>query len=352
MRLLLNARNRAVAIENRRIVDARGRFDLVIDVPDADVRPGLINAHDHLHRNHYGRLGEPPYRNASQWAEHIQMRYRARIARRHRWPRRSALLAGAWKNLFAGVTTVVHHDPWESDFDDDFPLRVARVPAIDSVRTIPDRDGIESKSPYCIHVGEGVDAAAAEEVRELDALGLLTAKLIAVHGVGLDDDGIRRFRSAGAALVWCPTSNIFLLGRTAPAALLRSGIDVLLGSDSRLSGKGDLLDELRFARAHGALDDRQLEMAVGGASARRLGLAAPSLQPGATADLIFVRKPILEAKTEDVVLVFANGIPRVVQPELVPKLGRLAESSEEMKIGSVVRWTSMRPAGTFEGRSK
>src|SRR5919107_1424808 len=116
MRLLINARNRAVGIEAGRIVEPSGGFDIVLDVPDADIRPGLINAHDHLHRNHYGRLGEPPYRNAYLWAEHIQQRYRRRIARR-RQPRRSALLAGAWKNLFAGVTTVVHHDRWEEDFD-------------------------------------------------------------------------------------------------------------------------------------------------------------------------------------------------------------------------------------------
>ena len=350
MRLLLNARNRSVAIENGRIAAPGGRFDLEIDVPDADVRPGLINAHDHLHRNHYGRLGEPPYRNASQWAEHIQTRYRARIQRRHRWSRRSALLAGAWKNLFAGVTTVVHHDRWEADFDLDFPLRVARVTAIDSVRSTPDPGGIGRDKPYCIHVGEGVDAGAAEEVRELDARGLLTSNLIAVHAVGFDDDGIKRFQAAGAALVWCPTSNMFLLGRTAPSKLLRSGVDVLLGSDSLLTGKGNLLDELRFARAHGALDDRRLEEAVAALPARRLGLPAPSLMPGAAADLIFVRKPILEAKADDVVLVIADGVPRVAQPELAARFGCLAEGGEEMKIGSAVRWTSMRPARSFEGR--
>ncbi len=350
MRLLVNARNRAVAVERGKIIEKTGPFDLVIDLPDADVRPGLINAHDHLHRNHYGRLGEPPYRNAYQWAEHIQTRYRRRISLRRRRPRRSALLAGAWKNLFAGVTTVVHHDPWESDFDRNFPLRVARVQNADSLGMDPRLDTIEGGSPYCLHVGEGVDAEAADEIRQLAARGLLTSELIAVHAVGLDDDGIDRFCAAGAALVWCPSSNIFLLGKTAPAALLRSGIDVLLGSDSLLTGMGNLLDELRYARAYGALSDQQLEEAVGAVPARRLGLPSPSLAPGAPADLICVCKPILEAQAEDVALVVVDGLPRVARRDIVPSLNGLAEGGEEMKIGSVIRWTSMRPAKAFEGR--
>lgn len=351
MRLLYNARNASVATEDGLIAEASGSFDLVIDLPDADVRPGLINAHDHLHRNHYGRLGEPPYRNASQWAQHIQQRYRRRIARRHGWPRRSALLAGAWKNLFAGVTTVVHHDRWEADFDRDFPIRVAAIPNADSVRASAELDRIETDRPYCVHIAEGTDAESANEVRDLDDRGLLTSRLIAVHGVGCDEDGITRLRAADAALVWCPTSNFFMLGRSASPAVLRSGIDVLLGSDSLLTGEGDLLCELRFARAQRMLDDGLLEEAVGAAPARRLGLPAPSLRPGAAADLVFVRKPILEAAAEDVDLVVVDGVPRVARFDLVPRLSGIAEGGEQMNVGSVVRWTNMRPARTIEGRS-
>lgn len=351
MRLLYNARNRSVATENGLIVPTSGSFDLVIDLPDADVRPGLINAHDHLHRNHYGRLGEPPYRNATHWAEHIQQRYRRRIARRHRWPRREALLAGAWKNLFAGVTTVVHHDPWETEFERDFPVRVVSVATADSVRATAELDRIETGRPYCIHVAEGTDVDAANEIRELAVRGLLTAQLIAVHGVGFDEDGIGRLHGAGAALVWCPSSNLFMLGRTAAPAVLRSGIDVLLGSDSLLSGEGDLLCELRFARAQGMLDDERLEEAVGSVPARRLGLAAPTLEPGAAADLIFVRKPILEARADDVDLVVVSGMPRVARKELLPQLGALAASGEDRKVGSVVRWTSLRAGQMRDRRS-
>jgi cytosine/adenosine deaminase-related metal-dependent hydrolase len=350
MRMLVNARNRAVAIEGERIVAAEGRFDIVLDCPDAEVRPGLINAHDHLHRNHYGRLGRPGYRNAYQWAHDIQTRYRRRIAHGRGRPRREALLAGAWKNLFAGVTSVVHHDAWEDAFDRDFPIRVVPLASVDSLGMTPDLDGVGEGERFGLHLAEGVDEAAADEVRTIAAKGLLTRDLIAVHGVGMDPDGVTRFRASGAALVWCPSSNLFLFGRTAPAALLDDGIDVLLGSDSLLTGAGDLLDELAFARAIGGLSDARLEGAVGAVAAVRLGLDAPALDPGGRADLVLLRRPLVEARATDVLLVVANGAVRVACPDLAPRLGIHADHGTEMTIGTVVRWTSARTPEPTSGR--
>jgi cytosine/adenosine deaminase-related metal-dependent hydrolase len=342
MRTLINARNRTVGVECGVIVEAAGTFDAVIEAPDADVRPGLINAHEHLHRNHYGRLGKPPYRNASEWAADIQHRYCRRIAQRHRRPRRDALLDGAWKNLFSGVTTVVHHDRWEPDFDRSFPLRVARVASADCVERA---EALDSSAPYCLHVAEGTDDKARGEIAQLESRGLLTSNLIAVHGVGFDPPAIERFHNSGAALAWCPSSNMFMLGRTASSALLDSGVDVLLGSDSLLTGAGNLLDELRFARAHGPLDEAALERSVGTTAASRLGLTAPSLDPGAAADLILVRAPITSARASDVSLVMVGGVPRVAAPELTPMLGAIAERGSLMTVGSVRRWTNIDTAG-------
>jgi cytosine/adenosine deaminase-related metal-dependent hydrolase len=340
MRMLISAGNRAVAVEHSRIVEAVGPFDLTLSFPEGEVRPGLINAHDHLHRNHYGRLGRPPYRSARDWARDIQFRHRQRIEIARRTPRREALLTGAWKNLFAGVTTVVHHDAWEPDFDRDFPLSVVRVRQADSLGMSPAIDRVEGVGPFCIHLAEGTDGRSADEVRLLDARGMLDRDLIAVHCVGVDTDGIERLALAGAALVWCPTSNLFLFGATAPADLLGAGLDVLLGSDSRLTGAGDLLDELRSARALGLLSDELLEAAVGITAACRLGLAIPSLDPGAPADLMVVARPLLKACAEDVLLVMAGGALRVVRPDLVSELGGLAAGGREMRNGSLVRWTN------------
>ena len=339
MRILINARNRTIAVDGSRIVPEGGKFDVVLDCRDADLRPGLINAHDHLHRNHYGRLGAGPYLNAYRWAEEIQLRYRRKIERGRRIPRRQALLAGAWKNLFAGVTTVVHHDKWEADFDRDFPIRVARVDSADSLGFAEDLHP-PSRSPFALHVAEGIDDVAAGEVDELDRRGLLNSRLLAVHAVGLRNGASQRFARSGAALVWCPTSNHFLFGRTTSRELVESTCDVLLGSDSRLTGAGDLLDELRAAHALQLLDEKALADAVGQTAARRLGIAEASLEPGSKADFILLGEPLTQARRDDVALVVVDGEPRVARPDVAARLGVIAEQGKVMRIGKTVRWTS------------
>jgi cytosine/adenosine deaminase-related metal-dependent hydrolase len=346
MRLLIEATNTAVGVEGEILAEPRGRFDLVLRVP-GELRPGLINAHDHLHRNHYGRLGAPPYVDAYEWGRDVHSRFAAEVERGRAVPRRQALLRGAWKNLLSGVTTVVHHDRREPDFERGFPLRVPRLRCAHSLRFEPEPlESLAGLGPFAIHLAEGVDAAAAEEVRELDRRGLLTAELLAVHVVGADADGVRRLREGGAAVVWCPSSNLRLFGRTAPAELLAPGIDVLLGSDSLLTGDGTLLDELRAARSLGHLSDDRLLDGVGATAARRLGLPDPALAPGARADLAVFRRPVLEATAEDVLLVVAGGVVRVAHPALLPALGRLAEGGEVVEVDGVERWVG----GDAEGR--
>ncbi len=346
MRIRIEAANAAVRVEDGLIVAPDGPVDVTLRIPDGNVRPGLINAHEHLHRNHYGRLGTPPYDNAYAWGRDIHARDADRIAEGRALPRREALLRGACKNLFAGVTTVVHHDAWEPDFERGFPLRLARVRPIHSLGFEPEiaraaaADADPSPWPLSVHLAEGVDALSAREVRELDGLGLLDERLIAVHVVGPDADGIARLRASGAAVAWCPTSNLFLFGRTAPAELLADGMDVLIGSDSLLTGDGDLLDELRAARRLGLLDDGRLLDAVGATAARRLSVPAPSLEPGAPADLAVFRCPVLDATAADVALVMVDGRVRLADPALGPPLDALGVKLEPMTVGSVTRRVS------------
>src|SRR5204863_6500192 len=129
--------------------------------------------------------------------------------------------------------------------------------------------------------------------------------LLAVHAVGVGEPGIARLRERGAAIVWCPSSNQFLFGRTAPSALLAPGVDVLLGSDSLLTADGSLLRELRVARELALLGDERLLDAVGAVAARRVGVEPPSLAIGARADIVVLRRPLLEAEEADVALVVA-----------------------------------------------
>jgi cytosine/adenosine deaminase-related metal-dependent hydrolase len=320
VKLVIEARNVAVGVEDGCIVPASGPADAVLSVGDGELIPGLINAHDHLHRNHYGRLGAPPYANSYEWGEDIHVRFADTIARARAAPRRESLLRGAWKNILAGVTTVVHHDPWEPAFDHTFPVRVARLRHAHSLGTESDLCGPITER-LTLHVAEGTDARAAAEIHELDRRHLLSPGLLAVHVVGADAAGVQRLRNSGAAIVWCPTSNMFLFGQTVAPELVQPGVDVLLGSDSLLTGAGSLLDELRFARALGLLSDERLIDAVGQVAARRLGLPKPSLDEGAPADLVVLRRPLLDATADDVALVIVAGVPRAGEWPLAEHLG-------------------------------
>jgi cytosine/adenosine deaminase-related metal-dependent hydrolase len=195
-------------------------------------------------------------------------------------------------------------------------------------------------APFCLHVAEGVDYVAAKEVGELEARGLLNRWLIAVHGVGIASSDIDRFSRSRSALTWCPTSNNFLFGRTASKELLESGCDLLLGSDSKLTGAGDLLDEMRAARATGLVDDWRLEDAVGRIAAARLGLPKSSLEPGCGADLILIDAPLCEASAKDLVLTIVAGIPRVASPDIARGLGSLTDRGIQMRLGQVTRWAN------------
>ncbi|HET6763847.1 MAG TPA: hypothetical protein VFH27_09240 [Longimicrobiaceae bacterium] len=340
MRVRIDAANASVGVEAGVIVSASGRFDVELRIPDGELRPGLINAHDHLHRNHYGRLGHPPYANAYDWGSDIHARCATAIAAGRALPRRRALLRGAWKNLLAGVTTVVHHDAWEPDFDASFPLRVVPLRTAHSLGFEPALPPRIPGAPFAIHLAEGVDARSADEVRVLDDAGYLTPDLLAVHVVGADAEGVARLRRSGAATVWCPTSNAFLFGATAPAALLAPGMDVLIGSDSLLTGAGSLLDELRAARALGFVSDGRLLDAVGSVAARRLRIAPPSLEEGAPADLAVFRRPVLEAASDDVALVMVGGELRVADHGVADGLGPHGRRGRLARMHGVTRWIS------------
>jgi cytosine/adenosine deaminase-related metal-dependent hydrolase len=338
VRLLLETAHAAIGVADGRIVAPTGPFDVVLRVPDGTLRPGLINAHDHLHRNHYGRLGAPPYGNAYEWGRDIHHTHADAIARARAVGRREALLRGAWKNLRAGVTTVVHHDPWEPDFDAGFPIRVARVDSAHSLGFGAELPAAPTGRPFAIHLAEGIDDASAAEVHALAERGLVTSELLAVHAVGVDHAGIALLRGAGSAIVWCPSSNRFLFGRTAPAELLAPGVDVLLGSDSLLTADGSLLDELRLARDLALVSTERLLGAVGVVAARRLGVEPPSLDVGARADVVVLRGPLLEASERDVAVVIAGGVVRVLDPALTGALGARAALGRIETRDGVARW--------------
>jgi len=119
-----------------------------------------------------------------------------------------------------------------------------------------------------------------------------------------------RLEDAAAGLIWCPSSNLRLFGRTAEVSeLVRRG-RVALGTDSRFSGSRDLLCELRAARENSALDAGALESLVTRDAAALLRLAdRGALKIGARADLLILPEgmALSNASRADVRLVMLGG---------------------------------------------
>lgn len=299
------------------LLDAGTRVEFRHAVGNGEPYPGFINAHDHLFLNHYPRLGSPPYPNAYDWGRDLHSRYADEIRRLSKLPRPDAFLFGALKNLLGGVTTVVHHDRWDPSLGIRLPVRVARVRVAHSLGFENDlaaaiRGDAETRDrPLSMHLAEGTDAVAAAEVTEAHRRGLLDRSFLAVHLVGVSGNDLSLLAASGAAVIWCPTSNTFLFGRTAPAELFTKGLDILLGTDSLLTGAGTMLAELRAARRTGLLNDQRLLHAVGRVAAARLALPEPALEPGRPADLVFLRRPPGDARPADVTLVIVAGLPRL-----------------------------------------
>ena len=246
------------------IGDPPRRGDAVVDVRGSFVLPGLVNAHDHLELNHYGRMKfRDRYGNASEWIGDMRPRLAddAAIRKAGSHPLSDRLFVGALKNVLSGVTTVAHHNPFYSELRRDMPLRVLRKYGWAHSFLLQDRAAgargerggdvqrrfrsTPASAPFFVHVAEGVDAAASGELERLESLGCLAPNTVLVHGVGIDAGGWRRVASARAGAVWCPASNMFLFGRTIDPS--RTETNVAIGTDSRLTGSRDLLEELCVA---------------------------------------------------------------------------------------------------------
>jgi cytosine/adenosine deaminase-related metal-dependent hydrolase len=225
-----------------------------LDLAGHEVLPGFINAHDHLEFSLFPALGSGPYRNATEWARDIHHPERSPVLEHLRVPKPVRLWWGGLKNLLSGVTTVCHHNPYEpAVFTEDFPVRVVRrFGWAHSLAFEPDVAkrfrSAPLRYPFLIHCGEGTDTSARRELHELDAMGAVADRTVIVHGVAIRNGGLELMRRRRAALVWCPTSNLRLFGRTVSRPVLRSDILIALATDSALSAPVDLLDEMAVAR--------------------------------------------------------------------------------------------------------
>jgi cytosine/adenosine deaminase-related metal-dependent hydrolase len=308
--------------------------DTVIPLPGHVIYPGLVNAHDHLELNHF-----PPtrwrdvYANAHAWG-HDALAHLSdpEIAAKTALLLRQRLFFGGMKNLLSGVTTVAHHNPlYRPLHSRRFPVGVVRrygwthslefgEDVAGSYRRTP------NNVPWIIHLAEGTDEVAARELDTLAQLGGLGDNTVLVHGVGLSERDRERSIAAGAGLVWCPATNLFLLDSTGEVGDFADAGRLAVGTDSRLTGSRDLLEELRVAAQISQLDSRQLFAAVTTDAAALLRLDDVGvLRQGARADLIALQagdddpyQLLLSASRSDLRLVMLAGKPRISDTDLLP----------------------------------
>ncbi|MFQ3620954.1 MAG: amidohydrolase family protein, partial [Spirochaetales bacterium] len=303
------------------------------------VYPSLINIHDHLRGDYLPRVGPPPgtyYLNWSEWDRDLKsspvFQERANISLM------DAYLLGAYKNLFSGVCTVNDHFPHE--FNEIFlrrlPIRAIREYTLahecssfdlkwgDGI-FIEHRRALKRNHPFITHLEEGFDEESQRGIEILMEHKALDSHAVLIHCIGFTDEDIRRVQAAGAHVVWCPASNMFMFNVTCKIRkLLKAGINVSLGTDSTHTGSVNLLEELRFARTlyrnlYGEdLSPKILYKMVteNPAHALRVSSSLGTLEEGKIADLLITHRIVedpfenlLKIKLEDIELLILSGAP-------------------------------------------
>jgi cytosine/adenosine deaminase-related metal-dependent hydrolase len=349
------------------VARSKSRTQRVLELGDALLAPGFVNAHAHLE---LGALAGRTPRGAEfgAWVREVL----AEKAKLRRVDFERAVASGADASLRSGVTSLADIDSTDAarrglrgaalrvwsmrELLDAYdpartPLALARVR-----RALPTsarrREGLSPHAPFtaspallaqvavlarkrrapvAIHWSE----SAAEEawLRDgagplaallgpsprrsgLDLLaqaGLLSAPLALVHGNFPARGEPQRIARAGAVVVHCPGSHAWFERAPFPwRTYLRAGVRLALGTDSLASNESlDLRREMQLARRSAPwLAPEQVFAMATDAGAAALGMQGRigTLQVGASADFVAhaicgARGPVLEALTHGVVAI-------------------------------------------------
>jgi cytosine/adenosine deaminase-related metal-dependent hydrolase len=278
--------------------------------------PGLVNSHDHLDFDLFPRLGNRRYNSYREWGSDIHQQNKKKIEQVLRVPKHLRIQWGIYKNLLNGFTSVFHHGKkTEAGRDllsvEQGPLSLHSVAGEKGWR-LKMNDPFKRNRPIVVHTGEGTDDTSHSEIEQLIRWNILKKKVIGVHGVAMDTGQAEHFK----ALVWCPDSNYFLLGKTAPVRDLKKKTRILFGTDSTLTASWNAWEQLRLARSLCMLSDQELFEAVSCEAAKIWSLKRSAcIKKSEQADIVVAsKKPggdpwdaFYALNPEDILLVLHKG---------------------------------------------
>ncbi|MBI4774819.1 MAG: amidohydrolase family protein [Deltaproteobacteria bacterium] len=291
------------------------------------IYPALINAHDHGFSNWSPPIKTLKFTNYVEWIDHVHKHSDPSIAENRITSFADRLDLMFYKQVFNGVGTVeLFTDNTNKYYVYQYPIRILDMFShshsilVGERRTALDYARTKGVQPFLIHLGEGKDEAMRKELGCLDRLGALSSNTVLIHGIAFKEGDWKRIARTGAALVWCPSSNMHLYGTTAdiPGAL-KAGVRVCIGTDGAITGGKGLLEELRVAqRIYPNISSQKLFEMVTETAASILAIddQVGTLDPGKRADLLIVRKKsddpfrdLIELQPEDIGLLMVDGVP-------------------------------------------
>jgi len=296
---------------------------LRIELNGAVVMPGFINSHDHLDFNSFPQLGNRIYANYTDWGNDIHIANGDIISAVKRIPQHLRIKWGLYKNLINGFTTVVNHGKkldvnlaLVNVFQDCYVLH---SPAFEPNWSLKLNHPLRSRRPFVMHIGEGTDSAASNEIDKVIKANLFKRKIVAVHGVAMSTQQASSF----AGIVWCPASNYFLLGKTAPIKQLRNNIKIVFGTDSTLTGSWDIGNHFAVAIDSELVSEHELYHMLTDVPATLWGLNDRGMiKEGMRADLLIKEtgSRIHNNHTKEILMVLNNGEIRMAEESVLTLL--------------------------------
>lgn len=293
-----------------------------IQFRDAVALPGFINSHDHLDFNLYPLLANRVYNNYTEWAKDIQKTGKKEIEAVRRIPEELRVEWGCYKNLLNGFTTVVNHGK---------KLRIGNSPvhvfqsctslhstAFEEFWKIKLNNPFDKNRLIVMHIGEGRDGMAAKEIEIVRRWNLLNKKIIAVHGIAMNNDQANHFEG----LVWCPASNRKLIGETVEIDELNN-MPIVFGTDSTLSAGWNAWVHFRLGLGEPGMNELELLEMLTIAPAQLWDMKGKGiLEENAIADIIITEQndDLFQNNPEDMLMVIQNGKIRLFDESLADQI--------------------------------